>query len=424
MVAFLLASSTAPAWAGDGYFQNGIGARNKAIAGAGVADGTDATAISLNPAGLANAGNELAISASALNYHRGYTSTGTGGVTAGGEHTSGNEWFAVPNIAINRRVDWSLVDAIAFSIYANGGINTQYADAPNANCAVLNGGSGLNCGGALGLNLTQTFISVGFAKQLKPGLSIGIAPLVARQQFRLAGVSLFSGLSSDPANFSDRGTSETWGGGVKGGVEWALTPGIKFGIAGTSRVNMGRMPSYSGVLAEQGKLDIPANLQAGLSFQVHPDVKLFADFRRIWYSSVASVGNPSTNPAQFGLPNGPGFGLPDTNVYKFGAEWQKSPDLTLRAGYSYGAPGIRGTDADLNILTGGTERHHFTTGLKYKMTEQLDLELGAMYAPRATVAGPELLNAARNVEINARTYEFTIGAVYRFDSGKAAATLK
>ena len=99
----LVSASVAPTLAADGYFANGVGARHKALAGAGVADSNDATAISLNPAGLANVGNEAALAISALNYHRGYSSTGSGGVTAGGEHLSDNEWFPVPNFAINRR---------------------------------------------------------------------------------------------------------------------------------------------------------------------------------------------------------------------------------------------------------------------------------------------------------------------------------
>ncbi len=416
-VALIFFSAAAPAIAADGYFQNGIGARSKALAGSGVADGTDATAISLNPAGLVNAGNEIAVALSALNYHRGYSSTGTGGVTAGGEHESGNEWFALPNIAFNRRVNWSFADSIAFSVYGNGGINTHYADAPNANCPP--GLTGLNCGGQLGMNLAQTFFSIGIAKQLAPGFSVGVAPLVARQQFELNGVGLFAGLSSDPSNFSDRGTVNTWGAGVKAGVELLIVPGVKFGLAGTSRVNMGRMAVYGGVLAEHAKLDIPANIQAGLSLQLRPDLKLFTDFRHIWYSGVAAVSNPSTNPVAFGLPNGPGFGARDLDVYKIGLEWQSSKALTLRAGYSYGAPMFRGSDADLNILTGGAVRHHLTTGMKYNLTERLDIEIAGMYAPRTTLAGAELLNPARNVEINARQFEFTVGAVYRFDSDRA-----
>ncbi|MFX8824908.1 hypothetical protein ABTM64_20450, partial [Acinetobacter baumannii] len=52
-------ASAAPAFAGEGYMQNGIGARSKALAGAGVADSTDATAASLNPAGLTGVSTQI-----------------------------------------------------------------------------------------------------------------------------------------------------------------------------------------------------------------------------------------------------------------------------------------------------------------------------------------------------------------------------
>jgi long-chain fatty acid transport protein len=418
----LAAASFAPALAADGYFANGVGARHKALAGAGVADSNDATAISLNPAGLANVGNEAALAISALNYHRGYSGTGTGGVTASGEHLSENEWFPVPNFAINRRVSLGFADAIALSVYGNGGINTQYADVPNANCPP--GYSGLNCGGELGLNLTQTFVSVAFAKTLAPGFSLGVAPILARQQFRLMGVGAFAAFSADPAHFSNQGTFETWGTGVKAGLEMTIAPGLKFGIAGTSAISMGRVANYAGVLAEQGKMNIPGNAQLGVSYQIRPDLKIFADYRHIWYASVAALGNPSTPVAPFGFPNGPGFGARDLDVVKFGAEWQRSTDLTLRAGYAFGAPMFRSPDADLNLLTGGAARHHITTGMKYKLTERLDLEASGMYSPRTSLSGEELLNPARNITIHSRQYELTVGAVYRFDTERPGTSLK
>ncbi len=43
----------------EGYFQHGYGARHTALAGAGVADGRDATIAIINPAGLVHAGNEI-----------------------------------------------------------------------------------------------------------------------------------------------------------------------------------------------------------------------------------------------------------------------------------------------------------------------------------------------------------------------------
>ena len=52
------------AFATEGYFTHGAGARNKALAGAGVADGRDATALITNPAGMVGNGTELTVSVS------------------------------------------------------------------------------------------------------------------------------------------------------------------------------------------------------------------------------------------------------------------------------------------------------------------------------------------------------------------------
>ena len=58
--AWLLAAiSATSALAAEADMQNGIGAREKALAGAGVASSTDATAASLNPAGLVNVPRRL-----------------------------------------------------------------------------------------------------------------------------------------------------------------------------------------------------------------------------------------------------------------------------------------------------------------------------------------------------------------------------
>ncbi len=56
----LSAALITDAKATDGYFQDGYGARQKALGGAGVADTKDATAIANNPAGLADVDNQLA----------------------------------------------------------------------------------------------------------------------------------------------------------------------------------------------------------------------------------------------------------------------------------------------------------------------------------------------------------------------------
>jgi long-chain fatty acid transport protein len=150
-----------------------------------------------------------------------------------------------------------------------------------------------------------------------------------------------------------------------------------------------------------------------------PNVTLMADYKRIWFGSVATLNNPSTSigAVSFGADNGPGFGVQDVDVIKLGVEWRTSPKLTLRAGYSYNTAPIKSRDVDINIVTLGVVQHHITGGLKYQLTRNWDLELAAMYAPQASVSGTELLAGPRSVEIEMSQFEFTVGAVYRFGNG-------
>jgi long-chain fatty acid transport protein len=426
----MTAAFSASALATEGYLQNGIGAREKALAGAGVASSTDATAASLNPAGLVNVGTQINTSTSFLNLDGGYKSSGVGGITAGGSFRSESDWVVVPNFAANWRVNWGWVDAIAFTAYGNGGVDTHYGAITNPNPCPFPGLTGVFCGGPLGIKLEQSFFSIALAKQVAPGISVGIAPILARQTVKVEGVSLFQGLSSDPANFSNMGTDDSWGWGVRGGVEWKIARGITLGIAGNTQLEMSNFDRYRGLFAEHGGADIPATLQAGVAVDLRPDLTLMADYKRIWYGSIAALANtgvlapPFGTGPQFGTDGGAGFGARDTDVIKIGLEWRQSPLLTLRAGYSYNSQPIPSHDADLNIVTLGVVQHHVTGGFKYQLAENFDVEFAAMYAPRNSVTGPELGFPTRTVEIDMREFEFTIGGVYRFGGERRLEPLK
>lgn len=422
--AFLFAAAFAStaAMATEGYVVNGVGARGKALAGAGVADSKDATAASLNPAGLVNVPSQLNVSVSVMKLNGGFSTSGTGGIDPDGHHESDNGLLVIPNLAATWRVNWGFVDAVALTAYANGGVSTRYKNVVNPSF-ICGGGSGVFCGGPLGIELEQTFYSIAFAKKIAPGVSVGFAPIVARQTSKVDGVGFFAFGSSDAANFSNRGTDESWGAGARGGIEWAAAPWLRFGVAGNTVIQMQNFDRYRGLLAERAAFDIPATIQAGVAIDLRPGLTFMADYKRIWFGSIAAVNNPSTNleppmAIPFGADNGAGFGVQDVDVIKIGLEWRQSPQLTLRAGYSYNTAPIGSRDADLNIMTLGVVQHHITGGLKYQLTKNLDLELAAMYAPHASVSGPELLFPTRQVDIEMTQFEFTAGLVYRFGNGQ------
>lgn len=413
------------AFATEGYFQHGYGARHKALAGAGAADSRDSTAISLNPAGLVHSGNEWTAAVSAFSPRREFEGSGAPGFTPNGVVESDTNWFAVPNSSASYRLAPNpFFDVIGYSVYGSGGMNTDY---PGVSRGVF--GEGIFLAGPLGVDLQQALLSVAAAKTIAPGVSVGIAPIVARQQIKLRGLGAFAAASEDPAHVTNNGTDVAWGFGVRGGVEWAVAPNIRFGVAGNTPIWSQEFDKYRGLFAEQGDFDIPASIQAGIAVDLTRDVTLLVDYRHIWFGSVASIANPSTNLLTgnlLGSDNGPGFGWDDVDVVKLGIEWRSSPALALRAGYAYATSPISSRDVEFNILAPAVVQHHITAGFEYQVDRNWSVEFAGLYAPEESVSGQELpsplFSPDHTVEISMYQFEATFGVKYKF--GSEAAPLK
>lgn len=409
----------------EGYFQHGYGARHKALGGAGVADGRDSTAISLNPAGLVHAGTEVTAAVSAFSPRREFEGGPAPGFTPTGTVESDSNWFAIPNLAATYRLPPNpFADVIGFSVYGSGGMNTDY---PSVAGGAFSPGPGIFGFGSLGVDLQQALISVAVAKTVAPGVSVGVAPILARQQIKLKGLGAFAqpGVSSDPGSVTNNGHEVSWGFGVRGGIEVAVAPNIRLGVAGNTPIWSQELDKYRGLFAEQGSFDIPASVQAGIAVDVTPNLTLLADYRRIWFGSIDSIANPSTNILlghPLGSDNGPGFGWDDVDVVKVGVEWRTSPDLTLRAGYAYATNPISPRDVQFNILAPAVVQHHITAGFEYKVDDAWSVELAGLYAPEESVRGGELPgfgNPAHSIEITMYQFEATFGVKYKFGADEA-----
>ena len=412
------------ALATEGYFQHAYGLRHKALAGAGVASIEDATGISINPAGLVGIGNQFNMGMSLFMPFRKYTATGTLFVNPG-THKSKKNLFPVPTMAYVRQLDAD--SAIAFSIFGNGGMNTTWKAVPNT--SPFCGGAGQNpfCGsGKAGVDLMQMFISGAYARRLTDGFSIGIAPLFAIQRFKAYGLQAFAGFSSDPANFTNRGYSYSYGGGVRLGVTLQPSDMISIGASYQTKIWMSKFKKYRGLFENGGDFDIPANLQVGVAFRPTPDLKLMVDYRRIFNSGVDAISNSSRIPLPFGVSGGPGFGWRDTNTIKVGLEYQVSPDLILRAGYAYIWPNpVRSRDITLNLLAPGVIRHEITGGGTYRVDANNDIDFAFMFAPTGKQSGQEVtvLGPTPGSKITAKMYqlEVSLGWTYNFGAGSTRA---
>jgi len=418
----LLGGLPAIAGATNGYFAHGYGARSKALAGASTARPLDSFAAAVNPASIAYIGDRLDAEIELFSPRRQYTVDGTPTLAPGafplnsGTVRSDSEWFPVPAIGWNHRIDAE--QAVGVTMYGNGGMNTDYVATPNPLCP-FPGGSGTFCAGTTGVDLAQAFIVPSYAHSFNNGrFSFGIAPIFAIQRFKARGLNAFAPFSSDPAHVSDQGYDYSFGGGVRVGGLVELIPGVRFGASYKSRITMSKFDEYAGLFAEQGSFDIPESFNFGLAWDINKDITTSFDVEHIRYSQVDSVGNamfPNLLTARLGDNGAAGFGWEDMTIFKLGAEWRPNKRWTWRAGVSYGAQPIPKSEVLFNVLAPGVQEYHLTTGFSRAIGDKDEVNFAFMYSPSSSVKGPNPLSPKQNIELEMDQYSFQLGWSKKFE---------
>jgi len=450
------------AFATNGYFTHGTGTKNKSMAGAGIALPEDAIDVVNNPAVATEVGDQFVLGAALFSPIRKYSTSesmangqcfpGMGcAITIGPNSiTSDEEYFVIPHIAKS----WQLENgnALAVSFYGRGGMNTTWKggtatfdpDGPGpAPVGTYPGtyGAGIFGGdGTAGVNLSQAFLDLTWAKKLNDQFSIGVAGILVAQWFEAQGVMSFAPLTETyaagaiqgapvmPQNLSNNGHDWSYGYGFKVGLHWKPTDRVSFGIMYQSTIWMTEFDKYADLFAEQGGMDIPSDFKVGVTFKATEAVDLSFDIEHIWYSDVDSVNNPIA--VLFNCPtagvggmelsnclggsNGAGFGWEDMTVYKVGLRYVAGEDWTWRAGYSYGEQPIPVSEMSFNILAPGVMEHHLTAGFTLERTKGRQFNMSFMYAPNVDQTGPQNFDPSQTVTFEMYQWEVEASYSWRF----------
>lgn len=394
-----------PAQATEGYFALGYGVAQKGLAGAGVAYSQDAMSGTINPASLAGVGEELTFGLEVFMPDRGYTGEGTYFVPWG-DVDSEHGAFLIPNFAYNKPLDDGGVVNIA--VYGNGGMNTSYE-------VGLNGCGSVFCGGKAGVDLTQLFIAATYARK-DGNLSWGVTPVLAVQRFSARGLGAFAGISTDPANMTNRGSDTSTGVGLRAGLKYDITPELSFGLAGQTEFDMSKFDNYAGLFENGGDFDIPASITTGLTWKAQPGLALMLDYQKIFYSDVGAVGN-ATDAGPLGARGGAGFGWDDVEVIRIGAEWQASDTMIWRAGYAHADNPIGPEDVTLNILAPGVVEDHYAVGGTRILNDRDRIDFAFIYADTSTVTGAETTPMGPTpgtVKLRMKQYAVSVGWTRKF----------
>lgn len=406
----VLMTLAVPAFATNGYFTHGQGTANKAMAGAGSALPQDPLAAFNNPASAAFLSKQYYFSLALFSPDRSYEVKGqptgypgTFGLTPG-KVSSESKYFGMPAIAGN----WKLNDASSINVAftSHGGMNTDYRTAT------------FYAGDHTGVNLMQAFLTTTYAHKIGERHALGVAAVLALQQFEAQGVGSFAPFSQDPAHLSDNGAEMSTGVGVKLGYFGQWTDRFSAAVSYSPKIGMSELDEYRGLFAESGGFDIPESAIIGIAYKATDSLTLVADVQQINYSDVKSIGSPllpNLMMAPLGSDNGAGFGWDDVTAYKAGIQWASSPKWTWRAGYSHANQPVPESEVLFNILAPGIIEDHATAGFS-KAIGNNSFNFSLMYALENTVSGANPLEApgAQTIDLTMDEWEMEFSYTFRY----------
>ncbi len=243
------------ALATNGYFSHGIGIKNEATAGAGIALPQDTLAAAVNPAGLVDVPDGLDFGLTLFRPSRGATITQ--GSVATDYSGNGRKNFVIPSFGYAHKLNDRVTLAIA--VYGNGGLDTDYTSNPFARFGAT-GEAGVDLSAGLRLSHPRAAHRrepvAGHQRQsCLPALQGPGAGHLRKFSRRIRRMS------------ATRGYDDSIGFGVRIGWQAHVTDQLTLGATWQSRTQAGRFKKYAGLFADQGGFDIPSSWGPGRGVQ-------------------------------------------------------------------------------------------------------------------------------------------------------------
>ena len=435
------------AFATNGYFTHGTGTKNKGMAGAGIALPQDAVDAVNNPAVAILVGDSMQIGAAFFSPMRSYSTTPSqingnfGAFTIGPDNVdSDSELFVIPHFA--RTWQRSEDTALAIAFYGRGGMNTDWRhgtatfdpDGPGpAPVLTLPGTFGT---GDAGVDFSQAFFDLTWAKKINDKTSFGISAIIGFQVFEATGIGAFAGFTETfaasggtvfPTNLSNNGHDSAYGVALRVGLHTQLSDKTSLGIMYQMEMDMTEFDDYADLFAQNGDFDVPANFKFGITHQARDNVTVSFDIEHTWFSDPPAVGNSIVNvfacptagqggtslASCLGGAQGGGFGWEDMTTYKFGVQWG-SGNTTWRAGFSHGDQPIPASEITFNILAPGVIEDHITFGFTKPAGKDREWNFAFMYGLEESVTGPNNFDPTQMITLEMDQFELELSYGWKF----------
>jgi long-chain fatty acid transport protein len=387
----------------------------KGMGGAGIAYPQDTLAAATNPAGMVHLGNRMDIGLEIFAPDRGFNSGDAAYSFDGNGSGMMESWFPIPEFGYNRMINSNM--SLGISVFGNGGMNTTYADADHPFTWAdtdMDGTPDTYTAKTVGIDLMQMFIAPTIAYKVNQQLSVGASLNLIAQAFEANGLENFDGalqMGSSPyaGAVTNNGKDYSYGVGVRVGAMYQLNDAVTLGATYQSKSNMSKFDDYAGLFPNGGEFDIPANYGVGIAFKANDKLDVVLDVTRIEYGEVAVTGNSAPDMSDglaLFIANQHGFGWENQTVYKLGAAYKYSNDLTLRAGVNHGKQPINVNSGEMgmafNTLAPGVVETHLTLGFTKNISADSAITGYYMHAFNKEVDGfftgatPDTLEMSQN----------------------------
>ncbi|MBI5461484.1 MAG: outer membrane protein transport protein [Gammaproteobacteria bacterium] len=416
------------AFATNGYFLEGFGAKSRGMGGVGVAYGTDALAAAANPATMADVEmNTMRIDVGGEFFNPPRAMRHDSAALGNTAEKSGSNLFLIPSMGgiykfnrkitvgmaaigagFNTRYDQTVRDANGVDICNDGDPGTNGSKFYNFNC---NADSN-----TVGMQLMQMQMLPSVAYKINKQHTIGASMAIAIQTFRAYGFGAFEslGFAGSTENVSGEGNDWSYGGGARLGWLSSFDKGrFKVGLNYASRVYMKPFEKYNNLFAEDGDFDIPSHYAIGIAYKVDPKWTVAADVQRINYGEIESVSNPGPNVVDIndlnpqcpgadtpecllGGDKGMGMGWESMTVYKLGLNYDYNTEWSFRGGVNYGKAPIPEDQVLFNLVAPATTEKHFMLGASYRPSPNVEWSFNYVHAFKNTIKGPTAFPPAGN----------------------------
>jgi long-chain fatty acid transport protein len=345
-----------------------VSVKHSGMGGAGVALPQDALSIVLNPASSAHLCNRFDVGVH-WKWTENEFSTVTGTTPILSTYRNHDRHIVHPDFAVNYWLGCDISFGLSFhnSFYQKNRFNSILG----------------------GLGLTDEFEQKLVFETITPVLAwrfcnchtIGIGLPIYIGAYKNSGLELLEGESSiDLGSLTNRGWDRSVGWGINLGYLLQVTPNLDVGIFYQPKVSIKRFNHYRGFLADQGRVDIPETIRAGLVYKADCWNIAF-DVEQRNYSELAFWGNNGLGGLVggiFGEADGPGLGWSNQTLFRLGGDYRWSDCWVFRAGYEQSTNHAHGQDSFIGGLFGKAVTSTVSVGATYNLA--CNQELSVYYA--------------------------------------------